>query len=63
MTLTTEPKPINHESIEDGVELALKFFNALENSEQVKDKRKNMRYLGMTIRSLKHNLKIGSNST
>jgi|TARA_Y100000289_G_scaffold37114_1_gene36581 hypothetical protein len=63
MTLIKEPKPINQESIEDGVELALKFFTALENSEQAHEKRKNMRYLGMTIRSLKHNLNIGSNST
>ena len=60
----TTKKTENNQNLKDGVELALKFFQALEDSEQASQKRHNMRYLGMCIRSLQHNLKnIGSNST
>lgn len=62
--ILSEPKTENNQNLVDGVELALKFYQALEDSEQASQKRNNMRYLGMCIRSLQHNLKnIGSNST
>ena len=65
---TTLTKPSTKESkilhnLNDGVELSIKLFNEANDSQDRKERREKMRYLGMCLRSIKHGINIGPNTT
>ena len=50
-------------NLNDGVELSIKLFNEANDSQDRKERREKMRYLGMCLRSIKHGINIGTNTT
>ena len=66
MTELLEPKAITNEklsSISDGIELANSFYNQVQESDNNKDKRDKMRYLGMCLNALKNTFTLEPRNT
>ncbi len=66
MTELLEPKAITNEklsSISDGIELACSFYNQVEESDNIKEKRDKMRYLGMCLKALQHTFTLELRNT